>query len=282
MRTIGGSRLVFALLVAACSAGPDTTAPVAHSPEPGLGASFILTTASCGDVIVADLRLEHDLACAGDGITVTGAGIHINLNGHTIAGAGAGVGIRVNASTDVSIYGGIVRDFLQGMFVAASTGIVIKDNEFTANGTAVLLQAVSGSTIKDNVARQNTLRAFMIRPNIFGVVSTSNDFVGNLLIDNPTGIFIISQPGNTFKGNTISGSTVAAIDMSWPPGASGNLIKGNLLTMSAAGIRFAAGWTGNTILGNTFLTNICAFLGPVASNTLQGNTLTGNTTDFCP
>ena len=280
MRTISSSLVM--LLVAACSAGHDASAPAAYSLEPGSSDSFIATSAACGDVIVSDLRLENDLSCAGDGITVMGSGIRINLNGHTIAGAGVGVGIRVTASNDVSIHGGIVRGFLQGMFVAVSTGIVIKDNEFTANGTAVLLQGSSGNTIKANVALQNTARAFMMRQNIFGVVSTNNDFVDNLLIDNPTGIFVISQPGNTFKGNTISGSTVAAIDMTSPPGASGNLIKGNLLTTSAAGIRFAAGWTGNTILDNTFLTNICAFLGPIAGNTLQENTLTANTTDFCP
>jgi parallel beta-helix repeat protein len=305
MRTIGGSLLLLSLAVAACSADHDTTAPAAHSRAPGSSGSFIVTSAACGDVIVADLRLENDLSCAGDGLIVTGSGIRINLNGHTIAGAGTGVGIRVNAGNDVSIQGGIVRGFTQGMFVAASTGIVIKDNEFrengqgmfvagstgiiikdngfSENGTAVLLQASSGNTIKANVARENTLRAFMIRASAptGGVVSTSNDFVDNLLIDNPTGILIISQPGNTFTGNTISGSTVAAIDLP-APGASGNLIKGNLLTTSAAGIRFAAGWTGNTILGNTLQMNICAFLGPIAGNSLQGNILTGNATDLCP
>jgi parallel beta-helix repeat protein len=284
MRSIDASVLTFSLLVAACSAGNDATAPTDHSQALDPSASVIATSASCGDVIIADLRLENDLVCAGDGLTVAGSGIRINLNGHTIAGAGVGVGIRVTASQDITIHGGIVRGFLQGMFIAGSTGIVINNNEFSDNGTGVLLQASSGNTLKANVARQNTSRAFMIRANIPGgaIVSTNNDFVDNLLIDNPTGIFVISQPGNTFKGNTISGSTVAAIDMSSPPGASGNIIKGNLLTTSAAGIRFAAGWTGNTVLGNTLLTNTCAFLGPTASNSLQGNTLTANSTDFCP
>ncbi|HEY5552605.1 MAG TPA: NosD domain-containing protein, partial [Opitutaceae bacterium] len=241
--------------------------------------SLLITSASCGDVITSDLRLENDLACAGDGITVMGSGININLNGHTIAGPGGGVtvGIRVTASQGVSIYGGIIRGFTQAMFVAGSTGIVIKDNEFTLNNTAVLLQASSGNTIKANFAHDNIARAFMLR-----VVSTNNDVVDNLLVDNPTGIFLISVPGNTFKGNTISGSTVAAIDLTFPPGATGNVIKGNLLTTSAVGIKFAAGWAGNTVLGNTLQANTCAFQGPTADNTLQGNTLIANSTDFCP
>lgn len=281
MRTISHSLLAVAFLTA-CSGGGDTTAPAPNA-TPGASGSVVILDAACGDVITSDVRLESDLTCAGDGLSVTGTGIKINLNGHSISGAGAGVGIRVQSSQDVSVYGGTVRGFLQGMFVAASTGIVIKDNLFTENATAVLLQASSGNTIKANVARANTARAFMLRPNVAGVVSTNNDIVENILIDNPTGIYLIRQPGNTFVGNTISGSSVAAIDLDPAPlGASGNVFKGNLLETSGAGIRFAAGWTGNTILGNTIQLNTCAFQGPSAGNTLQGNTLTGNAADFCP
>jgi nitrous oxidase accessory protein NosD len=60
------------------------------------------------------------------------------------------------------------------------------------------------------------------------------------------------------------------------------MIKGNLLTTSAAGIRFTAGWTGNTVLGNIIQTNDCGIQGPTAGNTIQGNTLSANTLDFCP
>ena len=280
---ITARQLLALSLLTACTVGRETTAPALNGKASG-GGSLLITSASCGDVITSDLRLENDLACAGDGITVMGSGININLNGHTIAGpgGGVGVGIRVTASQDVSILGGTIRGFVQAIFVGGSTGIVIKDNEFTLNATAVLLQASSGNTIKANFAHDNSARAFMLRPNTAGVVSTNNDVVDNLLVDNPTGIFLISQPGNTFKGNTISGSTVAAIDLTSPPGATGNVIKGNLLTTSAVGIKFAAGWTGNTVLGNTLQANACAFQGPTGDNTLQGNTLTANSTDFCP
>lgn len=280
MRTIS---VLLALLVTACAVGHDSTSPSLNASATSLNTSLLTTSVSCGDVINTDVRLENDLSCAGDGFSVSGIGININLNGHTISGpgTGVGVGIRVTASQDVSIYGGILSGFLQAMFVAGSSGIVIKDNEFTLNGTAVLFQATNGSTIKSNVARQNTFRAFMLRPNIFGVLSTNNEIVDNVLVDNPTGIFLISQPGNTFKGNTISGSSVAAIDLP-APGASGNVFKGNLLAANAAGFRFVVGWTDNTILGNTLDGNDCAFKGPTAGNALQGNTLSGNTIDYCP
>lgn len=270
--------LVFAV---ACSDGATPPASVRVSPDRS-SATAALTSAACGDVIVADLRLENDLVCAGDGLTVAASDIRINLNNHTISGNGTGVGVRVTASQNVSIQGGTVRGFLQGMFISASTGIVIMHNELTENATAILLQASSGNTIKANTARRNSVRAFMFRPNLAGAPSTYNDVVDNEILDNPTGILLISQPGNTVKGNTIAGSTVAAIDMTSPPGASDNVIKGNLLTTSAVGIRLAVGWTGNTILGNTFESNTCALQGPAAGNTVQGNTFSSNTTGFCP
>jgi parallel beta-helix repeat protein len=231
--------------------------------------------------VTTDLRLEDDLSCPAGALIVTGTGITINLNGHTIAGAGVGNGITVTASEGVSIHGGTISGFFVGTFLNVSTGVVIKDMEFTGNVTAVLLQGSSGNTLKSIVARQNTTRAFMIRPTLTEIPSTNNDIVENQLIDNPTGIFLIRQPGNTIKENTISGASVAAIDLGFG-GASGNIIKGNLLSSSGAGIRFGAGWTDNTILGNAFVANVCAIQGPFAGNTLQGNVLSGNVTDFCP
>jgi parallel beta-helix repeat protein len=270
------------LLLTACGTVRDTTSPSSVDHPPSVSGTVAVTSASCGDVIDSDLRLENDLTCIGDALTVAGSDIKINLNGHSITGNGTGVGIRVTSSQGVSIHGGIIRGFLQGMFIAASTGIVIKDNEFLQNATAVLLQASSGNTIKGNVARQNSVRAFMLRANLAGVVSTANDIKDNVLVDNPTGIFVISVPGNTIKANTITGSTVAAIDMTVAPGASGNVIKENLLISSLAGIKLGSGWTGNEFLGNTLQGNACGVQGPTASNTFKDNLFTGNGTNICP
>jgi parallel beta-helix repeat protein len=122
----------------------------------------------------------------------------------------------------------------------------------------------------------------MIRPTIAGALSTNNEIKDNVLIDNPTGLFVIRQPGNTIKGNTISGATLAAITLDpAPAGASDTMIKGNLISASGVGIKIGAGWTGNTLLGNTIQTSVCAIQGATAGNTLQGNILSGNTTDFC-
>jgi parallel beta-helix repeat protein len=229
--------------------------------------------------------LESDLSCPGNAFTVTGSGIKINLNGHTISGAGATSGtngITVQAGEDVSIYGGTMTGFMFAVFVNISTGVVVKDIEFTGNGTSVLLQGSSGNTIKGTFTWQNTFRAFMIRPTMSGLLSTNNEVKDNVLLDNPTGLFLIRQPGNTIKGNMISGATLVAINLDpAPAGASDTMIKGNLISTSGVGIKIGAGWTGNTILGNTIQTSVCAVQGSTAGNTLQGNTLTGNTADFC-
>ena len=76
-------------------------------------------------------------------------------------------------------------------------------------GTAVLLEASSSNPLKSKLVRQNSIWGFMLRPNLTcSVLSTDNDVKDNVLINNPTGIFVISQPGNTFKGNTISATPI--------------------------------------------------------------------------
>ena len=44
----------------------------------------------CGATIAEDLKLHHDLTCAGAGLIVGADGITIDLNGHTITGLGKG------------------------------------------------------------------------------------------------------------------------------------------------------------------------------------------------
>ena len=51
----------------------------------------------CGATIVADLKLDQDLTCAGNGLIVGADGIKLNLDGHTITGSGGGVGVGVSS-----------------------------------------------------------------------------------------------------------------------------------------------------------------------------------------
>ena len=269
------------IAVAACDTPVEITSPLAGTSDEPFGAHVIVTNVSCGDVLTTDVRLEEDLTCAGDALTVGADGIRINLNGHVISGNATGNGITVRLRSDVVIHGGTVRNFVTGIFVAQSSGVTIKDNGFTLNREAVFLNGSSGNIVKANRAWANTQRGIMLRPTTSGVVSTDNQVVGNTLIDNPSGILVFGQSGNTLKGNTISGSTVGGFDLTGG-GGTGNEIKGNLVTGSAAGIKFGTGWTGNFIIDNTFATNTCGLAGPGASNTYKDNVFASNVTNICP
>jgi parallel beta-helix repeat protein len=277
---------VLALGAGACGTEHELTAPASRR-LPAIGSGrpatdhVVVTNLACGDLITTDVRLEADLTCPGDALFVGADGIRINLNGHIITGAATGVGITVRGRIDVTIHGGTIMNFVTGVFVSQSTGVTVKDNAFTQNREAVFLIGSSGNVVKANVAWENSSRGIMLRPTTSGIPSTDNLVVANVLIDNPSGILIFGQSGNTLKGNTISGSSVGAFDLTGG-GGTGNVIKENDLSGSAAGIRFGTGWTGNLIIGNTIHTNTCGLAGPSASNTYKDYVFSSNGSDVCP
>lgn len=275
---IGGATV---LAIVACADTREVTSPLAGTSDEPLTEHVVLTDVSCGDALTTDVRLEEDLTCAGDALTVGADGIRINLNGHVISGNATGNGITVRSRTDVVIHGGTVRNFVTGIFVAQSSGVTIKDNGFTLNREAVFLNGSSGNVVKANRAWANSQRGIMLRPTTSGIVSTNNQVVGNTLTNNPSGILVFGQSGNTLKGNTIAGSAVGGFDLTGGGGTE-NEIKGNLVTGSAAGIKFGTGWTGNFIIDNTFASNTCGLAGPGASNTYKDNVFASNGANICP
>ena len=238
----------------------------------------------CGATIVADMRLDYDLACPGNGLIVGADGIKIDLNGHTIAGPGSGVGISVPNRTGVVITGGTVKNFLAGVQLVNSTAITIKENRLTGNQDAVFLIGASGNIIKENAAWQNSRVGVMLRPSAIRN-STQNLVVENTLSDNLNGIILVDTPtGNTFTENRISGSGRAGIALNG--GVSSNVIKENTFTTNAAGILFNVGASGlfptaNTFVKNTIAVNTCGVQGPAGDNTFKQNQLEGNVADVC-
>jgi len=240
----------------------------------------VVTSPACGDVVTVDVRLEVDLACSGDALTIFAYNVTINLNGHVIAGNGTGNGIKVVLSNGVTVKGGTVRNFFTGIYVEESTNVTVKDNSLTQNRDAVLFAGSSYSVVKSNIAWDNTQSAIWLGPS-FSIVSTGNVVVENILMDNSDGIVVFGQSGNTLKGNSIYRGVVG-INLAGG-GGTGTEIKDNLLTESVAGIRFRPGWaSGNAIIGNTFSFNRCGTLGPGASNTYTDNAFFLNTTNICP
>jgi parallel beta-helix repeat protein len=234
----------------------------------------------CGAIITGDLRLDHDVVCAADGIVIGADGIRIDLNGHTLAGSGAGVGILVTGRTDVTIAGGAVRNFAAAVRLNNSTGIVIRQNEFTDNAEALDLQAGAiGNTVKENVFRDSTMRAIMLRGN-----SRDNDVKNNTFIANRIAILVFGGVENEIKDNLIAENSVAGIRLNVI--ATGNVIKSNTIAASAVGVDIlvtpTGSATGNELKGNTLAGNGCGLNGPTTGNTVKDNLFEANVADVCP
>ena len=234
----------------------------------------------CGATIVANLELDHDLTCAGNGLIVGADGIRLNLHGHTIAGAGSGVGISVIGRTGVWIVGGTVRTFQTAVLVLNSTAVMIRANQFVANVDGVDFQAGSvGSAISENHFQDNRTRGIMLRGGTSANIVNENTFAGNRV-----GILVNGPVGTTVKENTVSFSTLAGIRIGVT--ATDNLIAENTVVSNPAGIDFIVtppdSAIGNMLRENTIASNTCGIKGPFGGNTLTENVFQGNASDSCP
>ena len=121
-------------------------------------------------------------------------------------------------------------------------------NEFVANGEGIDLQSGSvANTIKQNVFRDHTTRAVMLRTD-----STDNDIKHNTFTGNRVGILVFGGVDNHLKHNVVSDSSLAGIRLNVI--ATGNLIKDNLVVSNVAGIEFLVTQTGSAT-GNDLVRN---------------------------
>jgi len=234
----------------------------------------------CGATIVANLKLDQDLTCTGDGLIVGADGIKLNLDGHTITGSGSGVGIGVTGRTNVSISGGTVKNFEAGVRIRESTDIVVKGNEFRENSDGVDMQRFShGNTVKDNAFWDNRARGIMLRS-----FSSDNTIKENTFTGNNVGILLFGATDSIVKENLVTASVLAGIRVNVI--ATGNLILENTVASNPAGIEFVVTPTGtaigNTFVENTIAMNTCGLKGTYVGNTFRENVFEGNGADSCP
>jgi parallel beta-helix repeat protein len=233
----------------------------------------------CGATVVADLKLDHHVACSGDGLIAGADGIWIDLNGFTLSGSGVGVGIAITGRREITISGGTIANFAAGIRANAATDVDIKHIAFTGNPEGIDFQAGSvGNSVKENIFRDSTIRGIMLRSN-----ATENDIKNNTFINNRVGILVFGGVDNTLKQNEVSGSTLAGIRINVI--ATGNVLKDNGVSSNSVGIEFLVTPTGsaqgNELKGNTLSTNACGLKGPTTGNTLKDNIYIDNTTDTC-
>jgi parallel beta-helix repeat protein len=235
----------------------------------------------CGSTLTADLRLDHDLVCTGDGLVVGADGIRVDLNGHTVAGSGGGAGIIVVGRSDVTIANGVIRNFQTAVRLNAATGIVIRHTELVQNGDGIDVQAGGvGNTVKENTFRNHTVRAIMLRGG-----TSDNDVKNNTFVANRIGILVNGATDTELKDNLVSESSLTGIRFN--NAATGNSVKDNILTSNLAGIEFlvtppAGSSVGNEFKGNTLTGNGCGLLGLTAGNTFKDNTFEANVANTCP
>jgi len=269
--------VITSVLAVGCLTSTDVTSPLPDGPAANAVPATVL---ACGAMIAQDVKLANDLVCSGDALHITADNVTLDLDGHVVTGTGTGGGITARGRRNINIRGGTIQNFVTGILVAQSTGVVLSQNRLTQNREAIFLNGASDNVVKENEAWQNQLRGIMVRPTGSGMVSARNLVKENVLRENPSGILLFGQPDNTIKENWISGSSVAALDLTGG-GASGNLFKENLLETSAAAVRFGPGWTGNVFKENAIRLNACAWQGPTAGNLILENQLTGNVLEFC-
>ena len=233
----------------------------------------------CGVTITDDLKLDHDLACPGNGLIVGADRTRIDLNGHTIRGSGTGFGISISNRSHISVFGGTIAGFAAGVQVADSTDVAIMRNSFAGNVDGVDLQSGSlGIAIKDNVFSDNASRGIMMRGNSASNLVKENAFTGNRV-----GVLLFGTVDSIVRDNLVSESVLAGIRFNVL--ATRNLIKDNWITENPAGIEFVVtptgSATGNSIVSNGISANACGVKGPAAGNTIARNIFASNVTDSC-
>ena len=220
---------------------------------------------ACGNTITVpgDYRLDADLACTGDGITIVASKVHLQLNSHQISGPGNNNirGIVVQGPlTGVEIKGpGVVTGFEVGIFIdnADDTkvygGVVI-----SLNLVGIAAQAVTKLQLKDNLLSTNFLFGAFLLNSTNGQVQ--NNVMNGLPFLGGGGAGIaLSGSGNEVNGNTTLGYFVGIL-VGFQGAASGNRIHDNITSGNfQAGVLIADGSVGNRIEHNQALGNTSGF-----------------------
>jgi parallel beta-helix repeat protein len=233
----------------------------------------------CDQTLTHSVKLANDLTnCPNNGLLVAADNVTVDLNGHTIDGDGESVqdcppdqpcdiGVGNNGHKGVTIKGGKVREFGQGvvvlvashirlhglslsrnldvgMVLGSSTDTRIEKNSFVDNGTngAVVFDSKSTRIERNSVSGS---RGYAI---VLAAVNESA-IQDNALDGNDHGFGVFGSSGNTVRRNSISHSGGSSIDLEF--GAAGNRVERNRLTDNGDGVTADTEAHDNLISRNT-------------------------------
>lgn len=279
------------------------------------GAVFVATLAfvapagashvSCGQTITASTTLDGDVGpCPDNGIVIGADGIALDLNGHRVFGtpeAGDGAGVFVAGRRDVQVRNGTVSNFDGGVVIQGGgqntvMRVVAEDNTGaseghppapgTLYGDGIVIQASSGNSIIDNVARRNGPfsgiglfeRSDSDHPFPSGPAE-DNLVAGNLVEDN------VECRRNATTGRVFCDNDGIRLE---PEVGPGNVITRNVVQRNGLdGISLFGFTTGNTVSNNQVVANgyrgavpgdgirVFGFANQIANNTSLDNARDG-------
>jgi parallel beta-helix repeat protein len=183
-------------------------------------------------------------------------GIILDLNGHTVDGDGeltedcpadaiCDVGVAIDGHTRVTVKGGSVRQFGEGVLLLSASHNRLRHLSVSGNFLRGILVVESSHTrIEGSSVTRNGLTTDQAGLVLF--TSHGNRIEGNRVAANgDIGLFSVDDTnGNRIAGNTFSDNPEAAILI----GGNGNRLTGNRLVRNGDGIGIAG--EGNTITRN--------------------------------
>ena len=187
--------------------------------------------------------LTRNLVAAGNCLVVTADFVTTDLAGHTISGNGTGGGITTGSDVGITVRGGFVTNFFNGIDLISARDAIVERVPSIAN-TNFGIGVSEAAIIKDCVAANN----------------------GN------TGISVGSRSLVTTK---VSRQNMNGIVTALGSTVSGNVVGLNSNNGISAGI-------GSTVLNNTSRNNGNFGISAGCPSLVLGNTTTANGTNFSP
>src|ERR671915_1794720 len=230
----------------------------------------------CGQVIKQSVKVKNDLAdCLWDGLVVGASNITIDLDGHTIDGKGIAAGIRNDGYDNVTIKNGKIVEFDWGVMLNPGTekNIVeqldIQQQQEAGIGLGHVPHPVDmlqplpspppssfDSKVLGNIIRFNDIAANAV--GIWLAFQTKETLIreNEINVNTSGGVVLERSHGNRLEGNTIFGSSGAAVLFE---GSNNNTVVSNDLSENGNGVTIdvtRTGTVGQPSNGNRIEKNI--------------------------
>jgi len=229
----------------------------------------------CGTTIIANLILDHDINCSGDGLVVGADGITIDGGNYTITGNGAGLANGISNPSgfdDITIQNLNITNFGIGIYFSNTTGSIINrviTNSNTSNGGIYLINS-SSNTLTNNITNSNFIGIYLVS-------SSLNHLIGNTANSNSFGFWLSSSDSSILENNTTNLNSTEGIFLI---GTSLCTLENNTVNFNRTGIWLSSS-SSNTVRNNTINSNMTGILiNNPSSNTITGNVISNNMNDI--